>query len=257
MDSKNFTNNILENAKKAPFGWKTIFTDALPEIEHISEIIEERERQGVEFLPLKKDVFNAFRYVQANNVKCVIVGQDPYPQKVDLFINGEEVTLPRSVGMSFSVRRGDAVPASLKNIYKELEASVEGFEKPDHGDLTHWAAQGVLLLNKILTIEYNPDYSNKRKNKYGEAWLGFVKKIIDGICKINPQCIWVLWGNDAKEIEQYLPQTCKVLTSAHPSPLASKGSFAKDGFLGCNHFNLINQELQKQGKTEINWNLPT
>ena len=248
--SSNYS-TISSVAKNVPYGWKYVFEDAEAEIDSVSDIITEKEKVGIRFFPLKKDIFNAFHYTHPNNIKVVIVGQDPYPQEVTLNINNKTVTVPRSIGMSFSVRKEDEIPPSLKNIFKELENTVPNFKMPKHGNLQEWASQGVLLLNKILTIE-----DGSKRNEYGEAWFGFLKKVINYITKLHPKCIWVLWGNPAKSLEMYIPDTCIVLTGTHPSPQSANGNGKNIApFFGCNHFNLINEHLIKQGKTPIDWNI--
>jgi uracil-DNA glycosylase len=170
----------------------------------------------------------------------VIIGQDPYFQTVH--VDGKVV--PRAVGLSFSVRRGDEIPISLKNIYRVLSSTVEGFQTPNHGDLRAWATQGVLLANTSLTVR--PDEPNSHEG----IWLDFMKKVFKGIARVNPRCIYLLWGREAQRLRPLLGEKSIFLETSHPS-----GKSASRGFLDCNHFNLANKYLIEQGNKPINWNL--
>lgn len=235
--------SIEQIAKEAPpRTWERVFTDAIPELHDVSLILAEQEKLYGQYYPLKKDIFNAFNYTQLSNVKIVIFGQDPYHQTIH--INGE--TLPRAVGMSFSVRPEDSVPSSLNNIYAELENTVRGFRRPDHGDLREWATQGVLLLNQCLTVRPG------KPNSHGDIWLGFINKVLKAIASANPYCIFLLWGREAQKLKPLLGERSIIFEAAHPSGLS-----ARRGFFGCNHFNLANETLIKQGKVGINWRLST
>jgi uracil-DNA glycosylase len=223
--------------KCTPCGWEKLFKDAIPEVEDISRIITQQEQKNGPSFPLKQDVFKAFNLTPLNSVKVVIIGQDPYPQTLS---NG----LPRDVGLSFSVRKYDIIPSSLKNIYKEIARSSHGFRTPSHGDLTAWATQGVLMLNNCLTIKPgNP-------NSHGGIWMGFIEKVIRAIEEVNPNCIYVMWGKKAQGILPNLSDHAIKLISSHPS-----GFSASRGFNGCNHFVMINEALIKQGKQVIDWNV--
>lgn len=223
-----------------PTTWEAVFEDAKYELRDVSQILDEQEINCGNYYPLKKDIFAAFHYTPLNNVKVVILGQDPYHQSV--FIDGQ--SLPRAVGMSFSVRQEDVIPSSLKNIYTELSNSVRGFKIPDHGDLREWARQGVLLLNSCLTVRPGAPGS------HGDIWLGFINKIFRAIAAVNPNCIFLLWGREAQKVESMLGERSVIFKAAHPSGLS-----ARRGFFGCNHFNLVNDVLIKQGKIGINWRI--
>lgn len=235
--NQNWTIERIVNESPPPT-WEEAFKDAELELKHISDILQ-REQEKTGFFPLKKDIFAAFNYTRCPP-KVVIVGQDPYPQSIS--ING--IGVPRAVGMSFSVRKEDTIPSSLKNIYKELHNTVRGFNIPDHGDLTDWAKQGILLLNTCLTVRPG------RPNSHDELWLGFINKILKYIAKYNPHCIYLLWGREAQKLVPLLGEKSIILEAAHPS-----GFSAARGFFGCNHFNMVNEILINQGKTAINWNL--
>jgi uracil-DNA glycosylase len=226
-------------AESAPSSWQAVFRDAAPELKDVSTILAQQEQQFGAYYPLKKDIFNAFKLTPLDQVKVVIVGQDPYHQGISI----DGVSMPRAMGLSFSVRKGDSIPSSLNNIYKEL-LTVRGFSKPDHGDLSEWARQGVLMLNTCLTVQPN------KAGSHGDIWLGFMNKVFRAISHVNPYCIFVLWGKEAQKIKTMLGERCVVFEAAHPSGLS-----ASRGFFGCNHFNMINEALQKQGKTPISWRI--
>jgi uracil-DNA glycosylase len=217
----------------APAGWMDFFTFAMPELVSISNVMEKEAAYGNHILPAKADMFRTFVTTPLNTVKVVIVGQDPYT----------DPGIP--MGMSFSCRKGNPIQPSLLNIFKELADTVPGWVRPDHGDLTEWANQGVLLLNASLTVR-----AYDRESKMSAVWEGFIRKVIAAIKEVNPYCIYVMWGNPAQKLMKYLTPPTVSLTAFHPSPLS-----AHRGFFGCNHFNLINEHLWRQGRTPINWNI--
>ena len=219
-----------------PRTWEKVFSDAENEIKDVSDILEE---QG-EFFPQKEDIFAALWYTSLEEVKVVILGQDPYHQMVNI----HDVSVPRACGLSFSVREGDSIPSSLKNIYKELTNSVRGFREPNHGSLVEWAVQGVLLLNKCFTV------APSKPGSHGDIWLGLVNRLFRAISSKNPKCIYILWGKEAQKVKSMIGEKSFVLEAAHPSGLS-----ASRGFFGCNHFVTANEELLKQGKKPINWSL--
>lgn len=237
-DEPGQTWTVSEIAEKdTPLTWEKVFENAREDIDHASKIIE-RDQESIDIYPLKKDIFNAFKYTPLEDVKVVIVGQDPYPQAITI----DGISMPRAVGLSFSVRREDKIPMSLNNIYKELVNCIPGFVKPNHGDLRSWARQGVLLLNMCLTVRAGLPGS------HGAIWLGFIKKVLTAVTEHNPKCIFVLWGKEAQNIKPLISDNCIFLETSHPS-----GFSANRGFLGSNHFRLINEELVKQDKEPINW----
>lgn len=233
--------SIIRIAREAPpTTWEHVFENALPELEHISSRLSEQEKLYGKFYPLKKDIFNAFHYTPLHKVKVVILGQDPYPQTIN--IRGH--LLPRAVGLSFSVRPEDKTPVSLTNIYTELYNSIPGFRIPNNGDLREWAVQGVLLLNASLTlIPSSP-------NSHRSLWLDFISKVFREISVVNPKCIFLLWGNEAQKIKCIIGEKSVILESSHPS-----GYSVNRGFFGCDHFNIVNRTLIEQGKTPINWQI--
>ena len=228
--------------ERPPRTWEHVFEDAKYELRDVSSILDEQEKSFGSYYPLKKDIFAAFNYTPLSNVKVVILGQDPYHQSIPL--NG--VSAPRAIGFSFSVRQEDSIPSSLNNIYTELSNTIRGFVKSDHGDLREWAKQGVLLLNTCLTVRPN------QAGSHGDIWLGFINKVFKAISIVNPYCIYMLWGREAQKVRSMIGDRSIVLEAAHPS-----GFSARRGFFGCNHFNLANEALIKQGKTCINWKIST
>lgn len=184
--------------------------------------------------PSMYDIFNAMKLTAYNDVKCVIIGQDPY--------HGEG----QAHGLSFSVRQGIAPPPSLLNIFKEIKNDVGIDNSGKHGDLTKWAENGVLLLNSVLTVRANQPRSHR-----GMGWELFTTEIITLLNKREKPMVFLLWGNDAKQKMSYITNPNHlVLTSAHPSPLS-----AYNGFFGCRHFSKANEFLRKNGLEEIDWSI--
>jgi uracil-DNA glycosylase len=236
--------DIVSVARKfPPWSWEEVFTDADPEIANASAVIKREEEKGARFAPLKKDIFSAFKWCPLHMVKVVILGQDPYPTEIQY--QGE--LIPRATGLSFSVRRGDDVPQTLLNIYKEISDCYPEFVPPVHGDLTGWASQGVLLLNIVSTFKLGSK-GDENCSTYSGVWAGFTRKIIKAVCSANPGCIFVLWGKYAQSAKIHIPKDAIILESPHPSPLS-----ARRGFFGCKHFSTINSILKQQEKEPIDW----
>ncbi|AAO09057.1 uracil-DNA glycosylase [Vibrio vulnificus] len=196
----------------------------------------EAERQaGKVIYPPAKDVFNAFRYTEFQDVKVVILGQDPY--------HGPN----QAHGLCFSVLPGIKTPPSLVNMYKELAQDIQGFQIPAHGYLEAWAKQGVLLLNTVLTVEQGKAHSHASL-----GWETFTDKVIEAINQHQQGVVFLLWGSHAQKKGRFIDRHKHVvLTAPHPSPLS-----AHRGFLGCKHFSQANQHLLDQGKQAIDWQLP-
>lgn len=217
--------------------WKDIIgplktTDAF---KHAYAYQNERRKAGVAVFPPKDEIFNAFVYTPFNKLKVVILGQDPYHDP------------GQAMGLAFSVHTNTPIPPSLRNIYKELSADIEGFVTPSHGNLIPWARQGVLMLNAVLTVESGE--ANSHKN---QGWEQFTD---DVIATLNDRCenlVFMLWGNPAQVKGAKIdPQKHLILKSAHPSPLS-----ASRGFFGNHHFSLANEYLIKHHKKAIDWQLP-
>jgi len=179
------------------------------------------------------DIFNALRFTPYQDVKVVILGQDPY--------HGEG----QAHGLCFSVQKGVSIPPSLLNMYKELKAEL-GCYIPNNGYLEKWAKQGILLLNTVLTVR--ADLANSHRKK---GWEIFTDRIIEELNKREDPVIFLLWGNNAREKVPFItnPQH-KILVAPHPSPLS-----ASRGFFGCGHFVKTNELLLKMGKEPIDWQI--
>ncbi len=183
--------------------------------------------------PEQTEVFSAFKETPLSKVKVVIIGQDPY--------HGPG----QAHGMCFSVKKGVRPPPSLKNIYKELEADV-GVRAPDHGFLGHWAQQGVLLLNSVLTVEAAKAGSHQKK-----GWEKFTDRVIDVLNTQREGLVFILWGAPAqKKAARVDSSRHHIIKSVHPSPLA-----AHRGFFGTRPFSKTNEYLISQGKGPIDWSL--
>jgi uracil-DNA glycosylase len=205
----------------------------LPYFDAIIKQLQTDENNGKTIYPAKQDVFNAFTYCNWNDVKIVILGQDPYHGA------GE------AHGLAFSVPTGVKIPPSLKNIYKELQADVN-LPLATTGNLQSWAKQGVLLINASLTVIANTPNSHA-----AIGWHTFTDAIIQQISAQKSGIIFMLWGKFAQQ-KTSLIDTNKhtILQAPHPSPFS-----AHTGFLGCKHFSKANQLLVQQNKTAIDWQI--
>lgn len=184
--------------------------------------------------PKPENVFNAINLVLPQNVKVVIIGQDPYHQP------------NQAHGLSFSVQEGVNFPPSLNNIFKELVSDV-GITFPTTGNLTAWAKQGVLLLNSVLTVERSLPNSHK-----GKGWEDITKKIVSIVNSQTSPVVFLLWGGNAKAFMPLINQQVHyVLTAVHPSPMSAN----QGGWFGNKCFSKTNEILKSIGKTPINWQL--
>lgn len=189
------------------------------------------EYENLIVYPPQELIFNAFEHCHFEDVKVVILGQDPY--------HGEG----QAHGLAFSVPDGIKKPPSLQNIYKELYSTIDR-TIPESGNLERWAAQGVLLLNTTLTVE-----AGKAGSHRGLGWEQFTDAVIQAISDKKEHVVFMLWGNDAKQKGKNI-DTAKhlILTAPHPSPLS-----AHTGFFGCKHFSRANEYLKEHGKKPIVW----
>ncbi len=194
------------------------------------------ERKSASVYPPSAEVFQAFNETPFDQVQVVIIGQDPY--------HGQN----QAHGLSFSVKQGIKQPPSLKNIFKELQDDL-GLAPPNHGCLSTWARQGVLMLNSVLTVR-----SGQPRSHHGKGWEAFTDTVVDLLVARKDPVIFLLWGKDAGEkCRKILSQNHHshfVLTSPHPSPYS-----AHSGFFGSRPFSKINDLLKKQGKKEISWRI--
>ena len=201
-----------------------------PYVQELKKFLEEEKKAGKTIYPPEPLIFNAFLQTPFDQVKVVIVGQDPY--------HGPG----QAHGLSFSVLPGIPLPPSLKNIYKELETDL-GIRRPTSGCFTPWAQQGVLLLNATLTVR-----AGEPKSHYGKGWERFTDAVLDILAQRPDPIVFLLWGKSAQEkCHKVLGTHHAVFQAAHPSP------YSVDRFFGCRHFSKANEFLKKAGKEPINW----
>ncbi|RKP18542.1 uracil-DNA glycosylase [Rozella allomycis CSF55] len=203
-----------------------------PYFKRLKHFLEEELKRGKTIFPPKHLIYSWSNYCSFDQIKIVIIGQDPYHN------------YDQAMGLCFSVPMGTILPPSLKNIFKELKSEYSDFEIPNHGCLYGWAKQGVLLLNATLTVEAHKAYSHTKK-----GWEEFTDKIITCISNNRQNVVFMLWGGHAQQKEKLIKSDCHcILKSAHPSPLS-----ASRGFLGNNHFIKANEYLNQKGIKEIDW----
>ncbi len=216
--------------------WKR-FLEAEFEKEYMKKLrsfLQSQQEQKKIIYPLNSLIFNAFAHTPFDQVKVVIIGQDPY--------HGAN----QAHGLSFSVQKGVPVPPSLQNIFKELQAEYKDFQFPKHGDLSSWADQGVLLLNATLTVE-----ASKAGSHQNQGWEKFTDQVIQTLSEHRTGIVFLLWGKYAQAKAALIDQNKhQVLMAAHPSPFS-----AYNGFFGCNHFIKTNEYLEKNGGKGIDWGL--
>ncbi len=214
--------------------WDNILADEFskPYYLELREFLK-REYSTRKIYPNMNDIFNALRASSFEKTRVVIIGQDPY--------HGEG----QAHGLCFSVKRPVEPPPSLKNMYKELESDI-GFKIPDHGELTAWAEQGVLMLNAVLTVREGAANSHK-----GMGWEQFTDRVIAELDKKETPVIFLLWGANARKKAEIIKNPIhKKLITVHPSPLS-----AYNGFFGCRHFSKCNELLIESGQEPINWQI--
>ena len=203
-----------------------------PYFQHIIETVKKERGMGRLIYPPAEDVFNAFKATEFGNVKVVILGQDPY--------HGAG----QAHGLAFSVRPEIDIPPSLVNIYKELADDIPGFSIPQHGCLQHWAEQGVLLLNTVLTVRAGQAHSHAAL-----GWEQFTDRVIARLNEYREHIVFMLWGSHAQKKGAFIDRRRHlVLSSPHPSPLS-----AYRGFFGCKHFSQANAYLAAHGTAVIDW----
>ncbi len=190
-------------------------------------------KSGVPIYPDMNNIFNAFKYTDYNDVRAVIIGQDPY--------HGPN----QAHGLCFSVKKGVEKPPSLNNIFKELQADL-GITPPSHGELTSWAKNGVMLLNSVLTVRGGNAGSHRNK-----GWEIFTDKAISLLNERPEPIVFILWGGYARAKKGLITgKQHLILEAAHPSPLS-----AWNGFFGCRHFSKCNEFLKSNGLPEIDWEI--
>jgi uracil-DNA glycosylase len=217
---------------KIESSWKKALVSEFekPYFKELSEFVREEYREKVIYPP-SKDIFHAFNLCPFDDVKVVILGQDPYHNT------------HQANGLCFAVQEGTTLPPSLKNIYKEIETDL-GVIPFQSGDLSRWANQGVLLLNSTLTVRAHTPGSHQKR-----GWEEFTDAVIKLLSEKKENLVFILWGNYAKQKGVIIDQTKHlVLEAAHPSPFS-----AHSGFFGCKHFSKANIYLKEKKKKEINW----
>lgn len=213
-------------------GWEEVLSKEFnePYFEKLTDFVKNEYKNHKIFPPLG-ELFSAFDLCPFNKVKVVIIGQDPY--------HGPG----QAHGLCFSVRNGVKFPPSLRNIFKEINADL-GTAVPQSGDLTHWATQGVLLLNATLTVRAHQAGSHQ-----GKGWEQFTDAAINAISEQKEKVVFLLWGAYAQRKGQVIDKSKHlVLESVHPSPLS-----ASRGFFGNHHFSRANHYLVENGKSPIEW----
>ncbi len=211
--------------------WAEALTPLRSHLEELENFLENEQAAGRDFLPAPPQILRAFSY-PLDKVKVLIVGQDPYP------------TPEHPIGLAFAVhKKVRPVPRSLQNIYTELESDL-GIPPAAHGDLSSWCQQGVLLLNRVLTVRPAAPASHR-----GIGWEAVTEQAIKILAARSRPLVAILWGRQAQELRPLL-KDIPVIASAHPSPLS-----ARRGFFGSRPFSRANQLLAQQGATPINWQI--
>lgn len=216
--------------------WKAVLKDEFtkPYFQQIPLHLKTEKSQGKIIYPPGSLIFNAFNTTAFDKVKVVILGQDPY--------HGAK----QAHGLCFSVQYGVPPPPSLLNIFKELQDDI-GVPIPNHGNLTHWAQQGVFLLNASLTVRAGEPMSHAKI-----GWAAFTDTVIKTISAKKSNVVFLLWGKFAQEKKVLIDETKHhILRSVHPSPLSAYG-----GFFGCKHFSKTNEYLVSKGIDPVDWSLP-
>lgn len=204
-----------------------------PYFQDISTHLDKKAAEGKAIYPPSQSIFNAFNAAPFEQIKVIILGQDPYHNP------------GQAMGLSFSVPKGERIPPSLRNIYKELADDID-FNIPQHGDLTAWTKQGVFLLNAMLTVEQKSPGSHKKI-----GWQNFTDATIQALSTQREHLVFMLWGAFAQNKDHLIDnQKHLVLKSAHPSPFS-----AHKGFLGNKHFSKANTYLKNHNLEQINWQL--
>ncbi|MEO0790081.1 MAG: uracil-DNA glycosylase [Bacteroidota bacterium] len=213
--------------------WKAALKDEFkqPYFQALTQFIRSEKASGKPVYPPGSLIFNAYDTTPLDKVKVVILGQDPYHNP------------GQAMGLSFSVPKGVRIPPSLRNMYQELQTSL-GMGIPQHGDLTHWAEQGVFLLNAMLTVVKNKPLSHAKS-----GWQNFTDATIRTISREREGVVFMLWGSFARKKKVLIEEEKHlILESAHPSPLS-----AHRGFFGNGHFKQANEYLSSRGLEPIDW----
>lgn len=235
---QNFSEEQLKRLNKVQLSddWKFALADVFlsEKMAQLRQFLSAEKNAGKIIYPPSSEIFRALQLTALNDVKVVILGQDPY--------HGEY----QANGLSFSVNKGIALPPSLRNIYHELYTDL-GIQPVNHGDLTAWAKQGVLLLNSVLTVEAGQAASHQK-----QGWEQFTDAVIEAINQYCPHVVFILWGAYAQRKGSIIDRSKHlVLTAAHPSPLSAN----RGGFFGCRVFSKANYFLVQHGIDPVDWQL--
>jgi uracil-DNA glycosylase len=223
-------------SEAVPESWRAVLEPVLasPEARRLGGFLKAEEAAGKRIYPPRGTRLAALALTPLDRARVVILGQDPY--------HGPG----QAHGLSFSVEKGVRVPPSLVNIYKELHADL-GLPIPDHGNLTHWAEQGVLLLNASLTVEDGKPASHAKL-----GWEAITDAVVAAVAAKADPCVFLLWGSHARRKAERVPGLIGghhlVLTAPHPSPLS-----AHSGWFGCRHFSKANAFLEAKGRGAVDW----
>ncbi len=215
--------------------WKKVLHGEFqqPYFQELKGFLMEERKMGKVTFPPANQMFHAFELCPFDKVKVVILGQDPYHGR------------GQAHGLCFSVNKDVRIPPSLQNMYKEIHEDL-GLPIPTHGNLEHWAEQGVLLLNATLTVQEKHPTSHA-----GKGWETFTDQVIRTISEKNEGVVFLLWGNFAKSKKSIIDTNKHtILTAPHPSPFS-----VHSGFFGCKHFSQTNEILKKTGKEPIDWSV--
>lgn len=221
------------NLNIPPEAWlRLLNAEQQQQLNTVLQSVAAEDAKGIEVFPPQGQRFTALNVINPDQVKVVILGQDPYP------------TPGNAHGLAFSVIPGTKIPASLRNMFKEIESDIG---RPSlcagTGNLLPWAEQGVLLLNTTLTVQSGAAGSHEKL-----GWQAITLAWLQALVQINPKIVFLLWGSHAQKLKAFLHQEARCLLSVHPSPLS-----AYRGFFGCRHFSQVNALLQDEGKAIINW----
>ena len=203
-------------------------------MKELRKFLLSEKKSGKKIFPPGREIFTAFNLVSLERVKAIIIGQDPY--------HG----FGQAHGLSFSVKKGQQIPPSLRNILKEIEEDLglANLLRSGRGDLSGWADQGVLLINSVLTVEANRAASHRNR-----GWEQFTDVVLQRLSEVKKDLVFLLWGSYAQSKESLIDlKKHYVLSASHPSPLS-----AHKGFFGCRHFSKTNQYLSEMGYSAIDW----
>jgi len=228
---------VLASHLRPGRGWKEHLAGEFsqPYMQALAEFLVAEESAGKVLFPASSHCFNALNSTPLDQVRVVILGQDPY--------HGPD----QAHGLCFSVRPDVPPPPSLVNMFREIQSDL-GIAPPDHGCLQPWAENGVLLLNSVLTVEQGNAGAHQ-----GKGWEDFTDKVIETINRERENVVFLLWGGYARKKGRHIDRSRHlVLEGPHPSPLS-----AYRGFFGCRHFSQANHWLEERGQNPVNWALPT